>query len=330
LKKAEKLRWGIIGCGDVTELKSGPAFNKIPHSELYAVMRRNGGKAKDYAQRHQVPVWYDKADALINDPEVNAIYIATPPSSHEQYTIAAIRAGKPVYVEKPMTTDSASARRISEAAREFDIKVSVAHYRRHLPLFLRIKQLLDTNYIGEVKLIQLRLMLPLEFHKPNPGNWRLEPLHSGGGLFHDLSPHQLDLMYYFFGVPVSVYGSSLNQAGYYEADDIVSGTLIFDKGIVMNGLWSFTVPETESLDSCEIIGSKGSLKFSIFKMHDLTISLEGRIEEVHFDVPVHVQLPMIEKVVEYFREQGPNPCSAEDGIEVMEMMDALTRKVPGT
>src|SRR4051812_958457 len=98
----KKINWGIIGCGDVTELKSGPAFNKVTNSSLIAVMRRNAAKAKDYALRHNVPKWHNDANKLINDLEVNAIYIATPPSSHEAYALAAINAGKPVYVEKPM------------------------------------------------------------------------------------------------------------------------------------------------------------------------------------------------------------------------------------
>src|SRR3979490_889057 len=97
------INWGIIGCGDVTEIKSGPAFNKVKNSSLIAVMRRDAEKAKDYARRHQVPKWYSNADELITDPDVNAIYVATPPSSHEEYTLAAVKAGKPVYVEKPMS-----------------------------------------------------------------------------------------------------------------------------------------------------------------------------------------------------------------------------------
>src|SRR5215510_6182093 len=112
----KKIKWGIIGCGDVTEVKSGPAFNKVKNSELVAVMRRNAEKAKDYAQRHGVPKWYSDASALVNDPDVNAIYVATPPSSHEEYTIAAIKTGKPVYVEKPMSVDGASACRMAHYA----------------------------------------------------------------------------------------------------------------------------------------------------------------------------------------------------------------------
>ena len=98
----QQINWGIIGCGDVTELKSGPAFNKVSNSSLVAVMRRDAAKAEDYAKRHGVPKWYSNAEALIKDPDVNAIYIATPPSSHLEYAMAAMNAGKPVYVEKPM------------------------------------------------------------------------------------------------------------------------------------------------------------------------------------------------------------------------------------
>ncbi|MEO6134528.1 MAG: Gfo/Idh/MocA family oxidoreductase, partial [Ginsengibacter sp.] len=110
----ENINWGMIGCGDVTEVKSGPAFNKVPNSKLVAVMRRDAAKAKDYAERHGVPKWYIDASALINDPEINAIYIATPPSSHLEYAIAALKAGKFVYVEKPMTTDLSSAIELNE------------------------------------------------------------------------------------------------------------------------------------------------------------------------------------------------------------------------
>ena len=110
------INWGIIGCGDVTEVKSGPAFNKVPGSRLIAVMRRDAEKAADYASRHQVDRWYANANALIQDPDVNAIYIATPPDVHEQYALAAIKAGKPVYVEKPMALNFASAKNMALAA----------------------------------------------------------------------------------------------------------------------------------------------------------------------------------------------------------------------
>ena len=198
----KSIRWGIIGCGDVTEMKSGPAFNKVANSSLVAVMRRDAAKAKDYAQRHNVSKWYSDADAIIKDDEINAIYIATPPAFHEEYAIAAINAGKPVYIEKPMALDFASANMIAKVAKEKNIKVSVAHYCRGQPLFNKVKQLLADKIIGDL------LFARLAFYKKPLTNealqvpkvaWRVNPAIAGGGLFHDIAPHQLDLMYWLFG-----------------------------------------------------------------------------------------------------------------------------------
>ena len=149
----KQINWGIIGCGDVTEIKSGPAFNKVPNSRLVAVMRRDGAKAADYAQRHNVPRWYNDAGKLISDPEVNAIYIATPPGSHEEYALAAMGSGKPVYIEKPMAVNAAAAQHIADAVTSKNSKASVAHYRREQPLFKKIKELLAEKIIGEVLLV---------------------------------------------------------------------------------------------------------------------------------------------------------------------------------
>jgi hypothetical protein len=151
----KKINWGIIGCGDVTEIKSGPAFNKVNNSSLVAVMRRDAEKAKDYARRHKVPAWYNDANKLINDPNVNAIYIATPPSSHEAYAIAAIDAGKPVYVEKPMTLNQEAAIRMAQYASAKNVQLCVAHYRRAQPLFKQIKLLLDSTAIGQIHCVRL-------------------------------------------------------------------------------------------------------------------------------------------------------------------------------
>ena len=112
------VRWGMIGCGDVAEVKSGPGFQKARGSRLVAVMRRDAGRAEDYARRHGVPRWYRDAAQLIADPEVDAVYVATPPSTHRQYTLMAAAAGKPVYVEKPMAHSIEEARVMARVAKE--------------------------------------------------------------------------------------------------------------------------------------------------------------------------------------------------------------------
>lgn len=145
------IRFGIIGCGNVTEVKSGPGFQKADQSALVAVMRRNGDLAQDYARRHGVPRWYTDAQALIDDPEVDVVYVATPPGSHLEYTLAAARAGKPVYVEKPMALNGAECDRMLAACREAQVPLYVAYYRRALPRFLKVKELLEAGAIGDIR-----------------------------------------------------------------------------------------------------------------------------------------------------------------------------------
>ncbi|MDB5251157.1 MAG: oxidoreductase domain protein, partial [Flaviaesturariibacter sp.] len=224
----QDISWGMIGCGNVTEVKSGPAFQKVAHSSLAAVMRRDAARAADYAARHGVPTWYGDAAALIEDPVVTAIYIATPPDTHAFYALQAIAAGKPVYIEKPVALDAASARRIARAANEANVRVSVAHYRREQPYFRQIKSLLDQGAIGRPSLTTLCHFQPHQEPAVSTQPWRLDPSVSGGGLFHDLAPHSLDLFRHFFGPAQRATGLASNTGHFYEADDTVSGQVLFD------------------------------------------------------------------------------------------------------
>ncbi|MDQ6815244.1 MAG: Gfo/Idh/MocA family oxidoreductase [Bacteroidota bacterium] len=325
------INWGIIGCGDVTEVKSGPAFNKVPNSKLVAVMRRDEEKVKDYARRHHVPEWYTDAYELINDPHVNAIYVATPPLQHEEYAVAALQAGKPVYVEKPMAVDVTAAKRIANAVN--DNKLCVAHYRRAQPLFLKLKELLHDGMIGEIRFVDLKFFqAPLSAEELNMPKvqWRIDPAFAGGGLFHDLAPHQLDLMLYFFGDVKYASGVSANQAHSYNADDIVTGNILFENGVIFQGLWSFAVPQEEAVDQCEIIGSKGKIRLSIFGEPQINITKNGKTSTLTFQKLPHVQQPMIEKVVQYFLDETENPSPAEEGVSVMQLMENFTNVLRST
>jgi len=313
------VNWGIIGCGDVCEVKSGPAFNKVPNSKLVAVMRRDEAKAADFARRHGVPKFYSDASKLIDDPEVNAIYVATPPSSHAMYMEQALKAGKPVYVEKPVTTSGESCRKMIEVKNKLNGFVSVAHYRRELPLFRKVKELVENDAIGRVTLVKMSTLQS----KTNRIDWRIEQEISGGGLFHDLSPHQLDIGYWLLGIPVSTHGNSLNQLKFFNAPDIATIEIIYKNDILLQGVWAFNVGEPATQDLCEIIGSDGYIRFSFFKKS--TIDINGKIIEM--DYPENIQQPMIDAVTKYFRGEGANPCSLEDALVVMDIMDSTKNKV---
>jgi predicted dehydrogenase len=325
----KKINWGIIGCGDVTEVKSGPAFNKVANSSLAAVMRRDAAKAQDYARRHNVPRWYDNAAKLINDPEVNAIYVATPPSSHEEYTLAAINAGKPVYVEKPMANDCAAARHMAEAAANNNIKLVVAHYRREQPRFRKVKQLIDEKAIGEPLLVRLELSKPPltkeEMADPKIA-WRIQPAMAGGGLFHDLGTHQLDLMTYMFGPVQKATGIAANQGHNYDAHDLVAGNILFENGVAFSGSWCFNAAPAAARDHCEIIGTSGSISFAVFSTDTITVLAWDKTSTLSFDPLQHVQQPMIDATVRYFLDDGPNPSSGREGTEIMRLMEAFVAR----
>ena len=323
-----KINWGIIGCGNVTEKKSGPAFNKVANSSLVAVMRRDAEKAADYALRHKVENWYGSDDDLMANKNINAIYIATPPASHSSYAIAALQNGYNVYIEKPVTRNAKEARQIAETLKLYPhLKLTVAHYRRAVPMFLKVKALLEASTIGDIRTVQIRMW---QSRKPKliaetKENWRLNPELSGGGYFHDLAPHQLDLMLFYFGEPESYHGFSLNQAKSSPADDHVCGQILFKNNIVVNGSWCFNVAENQTTDTCEIIGTLGSITFPFFGNY-IHIKTDTVDETITFTHPEHIQQPMIEKIVAYFNNEAANPCSIEEAIVLMDIMDAFTGK----
>ena len=316
------IAWGIIGCGNVTEVKSGPGFNKVPNSSLIAVMRRDGGKAEDYAKRHNVPKWYDDASNLINDPSINAIYVATPPGSHEAHAIAAMKAGKPVYVEKPMSICTDSCRRMQAVAEATGVKLSIAHYRRALPMFNKVKELISEKIIGDIRTVRLSMLQQdkSSIITNTDDNWRVDPAIAGAGLFYDLAPHQIDIILYFFGNPVEPFGVSANLAGLYKAEDVVTGVMRLPGNILFNGQWCFTVGEAAKEDVCEIVGSMGKMSFPVFG-NTVTVKTDAGENTISFQHPAHIQQPMIEKVVNYFLGEGDNPCSAADAIESMKVME---------
>jgi len=323
----QEICWGIIGCGDVTEVKSGPAFAKVPQSKLVAVMRRDAAKAEDYARRHHVPRWYAQADALINDPEVNAVYIATPPGSHLEYTLKVAAAGKPVYVEKPMALNYAQCQQMIQACESAQVPLLVAYYRRSLPIFQKVKELITTGAIGEVRFINIRLYQPLS-PDLNPAQlpWRLQPDLAGGGLFFDLASHQLDLADYFFGPITEVQGIAANQAGLYAVEDVVTANFSFASGVQGSGLWCFTVGESARTDRTEIVGSAGRIEFATFGYDVITLENQAGKQEFKIPYPAHVQQPLIGAIVKSLLGEGTSPSTGVSAARTALVMDKIVGK----
>jgi len=308
----DSIRWGIIGCGDVCEVKSGPGFQNADGSSLAAVMRRNASMAEDFASRHNVKKWYDNAGDLINDPDVNAVYIATPPSTHKEYTIAVANAGKPVYVEKPMAMNYAECVSMTECCGENNVPLFVAYYRRALPRFLKIKSLLEERAIGDVRFVNIVLhQKPFPIDVAGDENWRVDPAVAGGGYFYDLAPHMLDILQFFLGDITSAGGNHSNQAGLYAAEDSVSASFVFGSGIQGTGVWNFCA--FDDLDRTEIVGSGGKITFSTFGNDPVILENGNGISEFPIENPLHIQQPLIQTVVDDLLGIGTCPSTGDTG-----------------
>ena len=315
------IRWGIIGCGDVTEVKSGPGFQQASNSALVAVMRRNGALAADYARRHGVPKWYDDGQALINDPDVDAVYIATPPNAHMAYTLAAAKAGKPVYVEKPMALNFDECWAMIEACQMAGVPLWVAYYRRALPRFLKVKELIDSGAIGTPRTVTVTFYR--KWRPAEPGNlpWRVLPEIAGGGLFVDLAAHTLDYLDYFLGPIQSVQGYASNQAGYYPAEDVVTGSFVFASGVQGVGIWSFS--SFTNVDQTEIVGDAGRLTFTSFTTDPIQLTTGRGVTEFDLDHPAHIQQPLIQSIVNELNGVGACPSPGASGARTTWVMDQM-------
>jgi predicted dehydrogenase len=294
----KEVNWGIIGCGNVTEKKSGPAFSKVGKSRLVSVMRRDEQKLRDYAQRHGVPKWTTDASELINDPDVNAVYIATPPSLHAKYAIEAMEAGKPAYVEKPMAATYDECKDMIRVSEETGVPLYVAYYRRTLPGFMKVKEIVENGVLGKILYVNVRLTRPANEDEMKNVAWRVQPEIAGGGIFYDLASHQLDYFDFLFGPVKDASGYASNKGGYYDAEDTVVASFLHENGVAVSGVWSFvTSPDTKN-DVIEIVGTEGRLEFSCFGHTSLLLYKNGKSETVTFEVPDNIQFYLIRSIVE--------------------------------
>lgn len=318
-----EIHWGILGCGDVTEVKSGPGFQKATGSSLLAVMRRNGDLAADYAKRHNVPRWYDKAEDLINDKDIHAVYIATPPAAHRELALACAAAGKPCYVEKPMAMSHAQSQEIVAAFAQAGVPLFSAYYRRAMPRFQKIRSLIEDGAIGSVRYANIALHQPMGSEDADPAKrpWRLDPAIAGGGRFVDMAAHQLDFLDYLFGPIEDVAGYKACLSGSLDVEDTVSANFRFASGVLGAGNWCFAAGD--KLDRCEIVGSKGRIVFSTFDDMPFSLITAAGAEEFHIPNPPHVQQPLIQSVVNTLLGYGVCPSTGENAARTDAVIDRI-------
>ena len=307
----------MIGCGDVTEVKSGPGFQKADGSALVAVMRRQGELAADYARRHGVPRWYDDADALIADAAVDAVYIATPPDTHAEYALKAAAVGKPAYVEKPMARNTTECDRMIEAFQRSRLPLHVAYYRRRLPRFLTARDVIADRSLGRVTGVRYQCSAPR--HKDKNG-WRVQAEKSGGGHFIDIGSHAIDLLDFFFGPLGDVAGSARNNGKTCLVEDSVAMSFLAGE---IPGVASWNFASVERADAFIISGTEGWLTFSLMGDEPLRLENSAGVQMLSRPNPAHVQQPLIQSVVDDLLGRGLCPSTGETARRASQIMDTV-------
>ncbi len=328
MRYSKPIRWGMIGCGDVTEVKSGPAYQQTDGFQLTAVMRRDPEKLLDYAKRHGIQKYYTNADELIHDDEVDAVYIATPPDSHLQYALKVADAGKPCCIEKPLSPHYKDSLMIHESFKDKNLPLFVAYYRRSLPRFNQVRTWIESKEIGEIRHISWHLSKPPDkTDLAGVYNWRTDPEVAPGGYFDDLASHGIDLFTYLLGDIKEVYGISLNQQQLYAAKDAITACWLHEGNITGSGSWNFGCDSSE--DRVEIYGSRGKMQFSVFLDHPLLLMSNGqKKQEVYIENPKNIQLYHVEDMKkQLLGENFAHPSNGFTATHTSWIMDRILGKV---
>jgi predicted dehydrogenase len=309
----------MIGVGSVAEHKSGPAFLLAAGGVLAAVASRRADRAHDYATRHNVPLVFSTPEALIASDRVDAVYIATPPSSHARYALAAARAGKPCCIEKPMTVHLEDAIEICRAFEAADLPLFVSYYRRSLPRFRAVAEIIERGDIGSVEAVTWTLTRVGT--TPVAGeNWRIHPDEAPGGIFEDLACHGLDLFDRLFGPVTQVDGSTLT---YRDAPvpERVEARWRHGPAIDGHGLWDFAA--TQRSDEVTI---RGRVRFAMFDDHPIEVIPDaGDATRLRIDNPVPIQLPHVIALNRALNDGAAHPSTGRSALRTQRISDLILR-----
>lgn len=306
---ADTLGWGIIGCGDVVLKKSGPSILQADRSRIVGVMRREVAKARPFAGAHGIDLCTDEAARVIEHADVDVVYVATPPSSHKDYVLAAAAAGKHVLVEKPMGLNAAEDAEMIGACEAAGVELFVAYYRRFHPHVIRMKELLDGGRIGAPVHGQIDYAMPhLEGYD---WGWRLDPEVAGGGLFVDVVTHRIDLMVHLLGEPTFACGTRSTLAPDSKVEDVATLSVRFASGVQCGVVGDFHSQRTA--DRFVLAGTEGTIHAERLDGHAFSLTAGETCERFEFDPLPAPHLGLVRHIERVLAGAEANCCSGRDG-----------------
>lgn len=319
-----EVKWGLIGCGDIARKRVATGLSSANHSALVAVSRARSDLAAEFAREFGVGKHYSDWRQMVEDSEVNAVYIATPVYLHIEQALAAAKAGKHILCEKPMALDVTECDVMIAACREHGVRLGVAYYRHFYPAVQRIKEIIQSGEIGTPIVAQVNAF---ERFNPSPGadrSWLVDRKKAGGGPMMDFGCHRIEILINVFGKLQSARALTTNALFPRDVEDTAVALLGFENG--MQAVVSISHAAREPLDTLDIFGSEGTIRIPVLNQGVLHIkSSQGeRAEELPPAANLH--LPMIQDFVDAVLDQRDPRVDGHTGRAVAEVISEIYRR----
>lgn len=288
----KKLRWALVGCGDIARKRVAPALRDLDNCEFVGVCRQHPDLAEDFAKKFGAKKYYNSTGELVDDDEIDAVYVATPVYLHAEQTIAAAKAKKHILCEKPMALNPAQCDRMLKACRKNNVKLGIAYYRHFYPIIARVKQIIEAGEIGKPVLLQINAFEYFNPPKDHHRHWFVEKDKAGGGPMFDFGCHRIELLLNILGQVKSVKGFFSNAVFDIEVEDTATAHFTFERGA--NAVLNVTRAGFEAADTLDIYGDKGSIHIPVLNDAAMIVkTAAGQRTELHPPHP-NVHLPMID------------------------------------
>jgi predicted dehydrogenase len=329
----DKIKWGMIGCGDVTETKNGPGLYKCRDSELFGITNRTIARARDWVKRHGHGRVFESAEELLACPEIDIVYVATTPDTHREFAQQCARAGKHCYLEKPVAPDYEDAVEIQKAFTKANKRIFVAHYRRAMPRIQKIKALIEKiSPVNYVRVVRTGSQKAAE-------GWRGNPRVSGGGVFFETEVHSIDLLDYLFGPLKNCQFDACEKSG--PAPEEYASLMARGRdNILINGIWRYFSPANR--DICEAAGERGFLSFPVMGEGSIlyienkgeALNRPGAYEDILsspnarkivFHPEEHAGQPMEQTIVDELLGRGTCPSTLETAMRSLKICCDMRR-----
>ena len=317
------LRWGLIGCGDISRRRVAPALRDLESCRLVSVSRARADQLEAFALEFGAEKWFADWHQLVRDPEIDAVYIATPVHLHCEMMLAAAEYGKHVLCEKPMAMTDSDCENMIRAGKQHRICLGIAYYRHFYPLIRRTDSIIRQGLIGDIKIAQVNAFSYFDRKPGEPRYWLLEKAKSGGGPMMDFGCHRIEVLLDLLGPVTEVHAEISNLRFAREVEDTAVAHFVFKTGA--RGLLTITHTVAEAQDTMDIYGTGGSVHIPVLNQGKLILRAESgeRIEQL----PPHqnLHLPLIEDFTRAVLQNRSPGVTGETGLEVNKILTKIYR-----